>query len=66
MKLSFNKKTLDNVTVVMIAFEGLESYFQSQVGANHRRPTTWETPAKAKMDCQCNELVLLRNTSPKN
>ena len=31
MKLSFNKKTLDNVTVVMIAFEGLESYFQSQV-----------------------------------
>ena len=31
MKLSFNKKTLDNITVVMIAFEGLESYFQSQV-----------------------------------
>ena len=31
MKLSFNKKTLDNITIVMIAFEGLESYFQSQV-----------------------------------
>jgi len=31
MKLSFNKKTLDNITVVMVAFEGLESYFESQV-----------------------------------
>ena len=31
MKLAFNKKTLDNITVVMVAFEGLESYFQSQV-----------------------------------
>ncbi len=31
MKLAFNKKTLDNITVVMIAFEGLETYFQSQV-----------------------------------
>jgi serine/threonine protein phosphatase PrpC len=31
MKLAFNKKTLDNITVVMIAFEGLEAYFQTQV-----------------------------------
>ena len=31
MKLAFNKKTLDNITVVMVAFEGLEAYFQSQV-----------------------------------
>jgi hypothetical protein len=31
MKLAFNKKTLDNITVVMIAFEGLETYVQSQL-----------------------------------
>jgi hypothetical protein len=31
MKLAFKKKTLDNITVVMIAFEGLEAYFQTQV-----------------------------------
>jgi hypothetical protein len=31
MKLAFNKKTLDNITVVMIAFEGLESFFQTQI-----------------------------------
>jgi len=31
MKLSVNKKTLDNITVVMIAFEGLENYVQSQL-----------------------------------
>ena len=31
MKLAFNKKTLDNITVVMVAFEGLEAYFQNQV-----------------------------------
>lgn len=30
MKLAFNKKTLDNITIVMIAFEGLENYFNSQ------------------------------------
>jgi serine/threonine protein phosphatase PrpC len=30
MKLAFHKKTLDNITVVLIAFEGLEAYFQSQ------------------------------------
>lgn len=30
MKLSFNKKTCDNVTVVMIALEGLEAYFNKQ------------------------------------
>lgn len=29
MKLSFYKKTLDNVTVVMIALEGLERHFNS-------------------------------------
>ena len=29
MKLAFNKKTLDNITVVMIAFEGLEAYLQN-------------------------------------
>ena len=27
MKLAFNKKTLDNITVVMVALEGLEKYF---------------------------------------
>jgi hypothetical protein len=27
MKLAFNKKTLDNVTVVMIALDGLNNYF---------------------------------------
>jgi len=27
MKLAFNKKTLDNITVVMIALEGLDNYF---------------------------------------
>ena len=31
MKLAFNKKTLDNITVVMIAFEGLEAYLQTQI-----------------------------------
>lgn len=31
MKLAFNKKTLDNITVVMIAFEGLETYLHSQL-----------------------------------
>lgn len=30
MRLAFHKKTLDNITVVLIAFEGLEAYFQSQ------------------------------------
>ncbi len=37
MKLSFNKKTLDNVTVVMIALEGLQNYFtrlEEKVGQN--------------------------------
>jgi len=29
MKLAFNKKTLDNITVVMIALEGLENYFNA-------------------------------------
>lgn len=29
MKLSFQKKTLDNITVVMVALEGLENYFMS-------------------------------------
>jgi hypothetical protein len=29
MKLAFNKKTLDNITVVMVALEGLENYFNS-------------------------------------
>lgn len=27
MKLAFYKKTLDNITVVMVALEGLERYF---------------------------------------
>ncbi len=27
MKLAFNKKTLDNITVVMIALEGLNKHF---------------------------------------
>lgn len=27
MKLAFNKKTLDNITVVMIALEGLHQFF---------------------------------------
>jgi serine/threonine protein phosphatase PrpC len=27
MKLAFHKKTLDNITVVMIALEGLQNYF---------------------------------------
>lgn len=27
MKLAFNKKTLDNITVVLVALEGLERYF---------------------------------------
>jgi hypothetical protein len=27
MKLAFNKKTLDNITVVMIALDGLNNYF---------------------------------------
>lgn len=27
MKLAFNKKTLDNITVVMIALDGLQNYF---------------------------------------
>lgn len=27
MKLAFNKKTLDNITVVMIALDGLHNYF---------------------------------------
>lgn len=27
MKLAFHKKTLDNITVVMVALEGLERYF---------------------------------------
>lgn len=31
MKLAFNKKTLDNITVVMVAFEGLEAYLQTQI-----------------------------------
>ena len=29
MKLAFNKKTLDNITIVMIAFEGLEAHLHS-------------------------------------
>lgn len=31
MKLAFNKKTLDNVTVVMVALEGLEKYFSTKL-----------------------------------
>jgi len=27
MKLAFNKKTLDNITVVIVALEGLHNYF---------------------------------------
>ena len=27
MKLAFHKKTLDNITVVLVALEGLEKYF---------------------------------------
>ena len=27
MKLAFHKKTLDNITVVIVALEGLEKYF---------------------------------------
>lgn len=27
MKLAFNKKTLDNITVVMIALDGIQNYF---------------------------------------
>lgn len=30
MKLAFHKKTLDNITVVMIALEGLERYFSQK------------------------------------
>ena len=28
MKLAFHKKTLDNITVVLVALEGLERYFE--------------------------------------
>lgn len=45
MKLAFNKKTLDNITVVMVAFEGLEGYFQSQVEV---KPQTADTVGEVR------------------
>lgn len=47
MKLAFNKKTMDNITVVMIAFEGLESLFQIQ--PEMKPPTQEKASNEARM-----------------
>ena len=56
MKLSFNKKTLDNVTVVMIALDGLQNYFNKMEEKNGQNKNSYQTipvepkPSVKKLD----------------
>ncbi len=45
MKLAFNKKTLDNVTVVMIALDGLHNYFARLEEKSNKEKTSYQTMA---------------------
>jgi len=45
MKLAFNKKTLDNVTVVMIALDGLQNYFTRLEEKNNPTKNNYQTNA---------------------
>ena len=70
MKLAFNKKTLDNVTVVMIALDGLNSYFakleeKSSQGKNNYQTIAIETkPGVKKGDFEMERKYIGRSTSP--
>ena len=70
MKLAFNKKTLDNVTVVMIALDGLNSYFAKleekiNQGKNNYQTIAIETkPGVKKGDFEMERKYIGRSTSP--
>lgn len=50
MKLSFNKKTLDNVTVVMIALDGLQNYFNKIEEKSGQNKNSYQTiPVEPKL-----------------
>lgn len=70
MKLAFNKKTLDNITVVMIAFEGLEAYFQSQVEVKPQTADnmgeTRKSKGVSKMESSFERKYVGRSVSPSN
>lgn len=72
MKLAFHKKTLDNITVVMIALEGLENYFSK---IEQSRPTTQgstqaydsrKPKVASKLETSFERKYIGRSTSPSN
>ena len=70
MKLAFNKKTLDNITIVMIAFEGLENYFNSQqeskVAADSNLAETRKSKGASKLETSFERKYVGRSVSPSN
>lgn len=73
MKLAFNKKTLDNITVVMIALDGLNNYFtRLEQKQNGQSKNTYQTipveskPGAKKYDADIERKYIGRSTSPSN
>ena len=72
MKLAFNKKTLDNITVVMIALEGLNNYFlrleeknnPNQNKNNYQTIAIETKPGVKKADFEIERKYIGRSTSP--
>lgn len=73
MKLAFNKKTLDNITVVMIALDGLQNYFtkleekqNAQTKNNYQTLQMDSKPGIKKYDGDLERKYIGRSTSPSN
>jgi serine/threonine protein phosphatase PrpC len=68
MKLAFHKKTLDNITVVLVAFEGLEAYFQTQNELKPVDPNTEVRKSKgiSKLESSFERKYVGRSVSPSN
>lgn len=76
MKLAFHKKTLDNITVAMVALEGLEKYFSSNFLVNTVNtdspfyktmlPESRREKASSKNSDSLERKYIGRSTSPSN
>lgn len=69
MKLAFNKKTLDNITVVLIALEGLEIYFnQMELKQKNEKISLENRKGKgvSKMESDFERKYVGRSVSPTN
>lgn len=72
MKLAFHKKTLDNITVVLVALSGLEKYFSQLEVAKEdplNKTMTLESSkgkGQSKLESSFERRYIGRSTSPSN